>query len=238
MPLALTTDDFKLYRAVCEVRYDSAYLLFDRSGQLLYDLRAHLKNLNVNTATPNQILFTADNDSFGIEINKCSVTNDRPDSKLQTFSKTCDIFIDTVSGYLKVNVFTRIGLRLFFRKEYKKLEEAKAALVALNLPNLGTEKRFNISSEPSEVFFRWEDEQVGSSLRLRPEKSTLEITTPSEFGDETKTTRTAIGLTLDVDYYTVAPVEEAQWDVSEWMPQRLRMIKKEIDGILMAGGNE
>ena len=40
------------------------------------------------------------------------------------------------------------------------------------------------------------------------------------------------GLIIDLDYYTVAPVERAQWDSAAWITTAARTIKVGVDGVL------
>jgi hypothetical protein len=83
------------------------------------------------------------------------------------------------------------------------------------------------------VLFRWEDSQIGAFFRLKVETIEIKISVPPELQDNVPTfDKKIIGLTLDIDYYTVAPVDREQWEPQEWLPQKLRIIRKEVDGIM------
>ena len=120
---------------------------------------------------------------------------------------------------------------MFFRKDFKDLEEAKAALTSLKLARLQSVERFGAASEPVEIFLRWESAQLGAMLRFKAESGKIDVILPPEL-KESEIHSSYNGLVIDVDYYTVAPVERSQWDATAWVPRSLRTIKKDIDLIL------
>lgn len=233
----LTIDDFKPFNVTCELRYKNAYLIYDRTGQVLEDLRNTFTEITVSAASPPQTSFVAEEGSFTLELGACRFTSSRFDNKnAETFGKHCAAFFDTVTNQLQINVFTRIGLRYIARKEFKALDESKAALASIALVNLKPTKRFNSSDNPTEILFRWEDAQIGAFIRLRAETVDIRFSSTPELQDYVpKVDKKLHGLTLDIDYYTVAPVEREQWNCLEWLQQKLRIVRKEADGILHGG---
>ena len=72
-----------------------------------------------------------------------------------------------------------------------------------------------------------------TTLRLKAEKGTIDLILPPELEVPNHEIHTeTIGLLLDVDYYTVAPVERGQWDPTAWIPQAVRTVKREIDSVM------
>jgi uncharacterized protein (TIGR04255 family) len=233
----LTIDDFKPFSVTCELRYKSAYLIYDRTGQVLEDLRDKFTDISVSTAGPAQTAFMAEEGTFTLELGACRFTSSRFDNKnAETFAKHCAGFFDAVTNQLQINVFTRIGLRYIARKEFKTLDESKAALASMTLANLKPTKRFNSSESPTEIAFRWEDGQIGAYFRLRAETTEIKFPSAPELQDYVpKVDKKLYGLTLDIDYYTAAPVEREQWNALEWLQQKIRIVRKEADGILNGG---
>jgi uncharacterized protein (TIGR04255 family) len=236
MPNPLTIDDFKPLSVTCELRYKNAYLIYDRTGQVIEDVRESFTDINVSTTSPQQTSWTTNEGTLVLEIGACRFTSNRSDRNAEAFAKHCKVFFGAVTHQLQIGVFTRIGLRYILRKEYKTVDEAKAALASMMLANLKPTKRFNSSDSPTEVLFRWEDSQIGAFVRLKAETVEIKATVPPELLDALpKIDKKINGLTLDIDYYTVAPVDREQWNPQEWLPQKLRIIHKEVDGILGGG---
>ena len=146
------------------------------------------------------------------------------------------MFFETAARNLDISLFTRIGLRYIARKDFKSEDEAKAALASLALANLNPTKRFNSSESPIEILFRWEDKEIGAFVRLKAETTNVKMAVPPELRSTVPPVdKKIVGLTLDTDYYTVAPVEREQWEPDEWLRQKLRMVRKEAQAILQGG---
>ena len=58
MPNSLSIDDFKAFSITCELRYKNAYLIFDRTGHVLEDLRRDsFTDIKISNAGPIQTTF-------------------------------------------------------------------------------------------------------------------------------------------------------------------------------------
>ncbi len=167
-----------------------------------------------------------------MELPQCRFSTNKPDASLEAFAAHCKTFFDSVVTNLDVKVFTRVGLRILFRKDFKDLDEAKAALNSLKLVNLQSTERFGAAPEPQEISLRWEGDQLGATLRLKAESGKIDIVLPPELESEKPEIHKSFnGLILDVDYYTVAPVERSQWDAPTWILRAVRTVKKNVDSI-------
>jgi len=233
MPIPLALTDFKMTQATCEVRYEDAYLIYDRTGHVFHEIRGSFTDLKVINASPPQTSFRCDEGTFALEVGQCRFRSQKGDTKREVYAGQCKRFFDSVVGNLDIKVFTRIGLRVLFRKDFDDLQHAETALNSLQLANLGPPERFGIASNPEEVLFRWQNQQLGTTLRFKAESGKIEIVLPPELeADKPEIQKSFNGLVIDIDYYTVAPVERSQWDASAWIPQSLRTIKKHTDAIL------
>ena len=236
MPSPLTIDDFKPSNVTCELRYKNAFLIYDRTGQVIEDVRESFTDINVSASSPQQTTWTTNEGTLVIELGACRFTSNRLDKSGEAFAKRCKAYFDAVTHRLEIGMFTRIGLRQILTKEYQTVDEARVALASMMLVNLNPTKRFNSSDSATEVLFRWEDSQIGAVVRLRAETAEIKASIPFELQDVVpKIDKRINRLTLDIDYYTVAPVDRDQWNSQEWVTQKLRVIRKEVDGILQGG---
>ena len=180
----LSIDDFKLKQAVCELRYENAYLLYDRTGLICAELQRSFTHVQVLSAVPQQSVIQCDEGVFGLELGQCRFTSMKLDNQLERFADETKRFLDVALYNLDIKVFTRIGLRVFFVKEYKSLDEARSALALLKLSNIASVERFGAATEPSEVLFRWENTMIGTMLRLATGSSTVDLVVSSEIAPE------------------------------------------------------
>jgi len=233
MPVPLSISDFKMTSATCEIRYDNAYLIYDRTGQICHDLKASFTGFKVQSPSPSQTIASAKEGSFVIEAAASRFTTKNPDTKLEQFAIFCKQFFDVVSEGLDVKVFTRLGFRVLFRKDFRGLDEAKSAFTALKLTTLKPTKRFGAADEPNEILLRWEGEDIGTMWRAKAETIKIDAVLPAELEMENSDLRKAFNaLVVDVDYYTVAPVERSQWDPKEWIRHSIRTIRRDTDALL------
>jgi hypothetical protein len=232
MPMRLSIDDFKSTLAICEVRYEEAYLLYDRTGKIGDTLRKDFSDFKVVNAAPHQTTFKCKEGSFVLELKSCRFATKMAGGKLDSFGRNCKLFFDCVTANLETKVFTRIGLRVMFRKDFKAVEDAKKELNSLSLTTVDSIARFGVAEPPVEVLLRWEDAQIGTTLRLKAETSKFDVELPAEIEPETPEIHKSFhGLNLDVDFYTVAPVEVSQWDASSWISHSIRTIRRDTDQI-------
>ncbi|MGA3316301.1 MAG: hypothetical protein ABSC64_07655 [Candidatus Korobacteraceae bacterium] len=128
MPTTLSFADFSMSRAASELRYDNAYLIYDRTGQVIQEARGHFTNFKVTSATPNESTFLSDEGSFGLQLGSCRFISDKADASLESFGSSCKRYFDIVAELLDIRMFTRVGLRVITKKTTKDKEEAKALL--------------------------------------------------------------------------------------------------------------
>jgi hypothetical protein len=105
----LNFDDFTPYGVTCELRFKNAYLIFDRTGKILEELREHFTQPEISSASPQQTGFTAEEGTFSLEVGACRFTSAKVDGTGEVFAKQCKLFFDTVVEQLNVTVFTRIA---------------------------------------------------------------------------------------------------------------------------------
>jgi hypothetical protein len=102
--------DLTLFQSVVEVRYASAYLLWDRSGELWSKLRLRLQGLRMISAEPNQTVFrVADAFEFGVKLESASLNAFRPNRTLTQFCEHAGEFFPLASEMLEVAEFSRVG---------------------------------------------------------------------------------------------------------------------------------
>jgi hypothetical protein len=233
MPLPLTTSDFTLRQATCELKYPDAFLIFDRTGNIYHYLRKKFRNVKNVSASPFQTQMTAEEGTIAVESQALRLTDNEADSKLERFAANFKVLFDIAVENLELSVFTRVGLRVIFARNYDNSDQSKAAINALQLLRIGTDKRFGISPEITELLVRWEDKELGAFVRVKSESGSIDATFPPELGiSERAIHKEFHHLIIDVDYYTVSLVEQGQWDPATWIPQSARIIRKEVDRIL------
>lgn len=224
--------DFQLRRVVCEVRYEDAFLLFDRTGAIFHSLKQSFTNLKVTNATPTSSTFESKEGTIVVEIGQSRLVSDRV-TDFEKFGEACRKFFSDITSHLEITSFTRVGLRLVYFLPLPLELPASSAVGQLKLLALSTEKeRFKASATPTEVLMRWQGQSTGTMIRLAGEMGVLDIELPPEVETEKRAVRKDVNsVILDVDHYTVAPVLVGQWNPLFWIPSAAHLIKKECNNI-------
>lgn len=232
-------DEFRLWDAIFEARYDNGWHLWDRAGEIWSSMTSHYPRLRMVAAQPVMTTFRiGTTHEFSVEIDKMSAKAHRPGETLADFGGMAKQFVETVSKALQITEFTRLGLRLIFTKEYSALDEASKAMLATGIIKFPSNRRFGMvdpAMVSPEAAIRWEDRDLGVGVRF----SALQIATKIELpygweGDsiEAPNDGKRWGLFIDVDSYTKSIVPVDHLKVDEWISMKHRYAKKEFDLIL------
>jgi hypothetical protein len=190
----------------------------------------------VEQAAPAQVRITIDEKTqaiTGVDRSFFTVTN--PKTDLRELQGVAEVLFPPLLRYLNIANLTRVGLRVIYGKRFDTRKEA-ADFVADHspIPRLKG-KHLNIDGvifEP-EIYFQYEAEALGFSVRLKAQQSKINLTVPVEFEDilkEKKTERSFV--TLDVDYYAHGITPIASFDASALIQGWLHLIRRDIGKVL------
>lgn len=227
---SLDLGSFKLQQATLEVRYPIALQLWDRAGAVWQFIQEKWPQIILTHAEPAKTVFRAGKSALLIELENARITTHAPEKSLDEFGKDARAFLTAVVQELKIPVFKRMGFRPVYFLECGSKEEAASIFLALGLLKLPERKLFEVSNSAinPQYLIRWESEAKGVFLQVRAETRKLDFDPPPELVDEIQPVHSEKdGITLDIDYYTVAPVEPAQVDAAEWIKHAVHLISRD-----------
>lgn len=209
MPFDLS--QFKVQKAVLEIRYAPAFLIWDRTGHIWNQVQSAFPDLKSQKVQPNlQSLMLNKTINATLAIENSHLAGRNLPNDLKPFSDACQIFFPIIVTELKLANLTRIGFRIFYEKVFssKDADADKDAAADFALGNLPSFKRsgkfFNTDGRLRDVDFalRWEGENTGAFARVQTVQQKLETEIPAEFdniAEPVKVQKTL--LLIDVDYY-------------------------------------
>jgi len=223
---------FNLEQATLEIRYPIALQLWDKCGSVWELIREKWAGIDIvpSHAEPSRTIFRAGKNTLTIEMEAARITTPYPDRSLDEFGKSARDFVTAVVQGLKIPHFKRVGFRPVYFWECATRERAVSTFFSLGLVKLPEGKRFEVSEHPrnAQYILRWESDAKGVLLQVRDETRKLDFDPPPELADSVDPVHTERhGITLDVDYYTVAPVEPAQLDLAEWIRHSTHVIGRD-----------
>jgi hypothetical protein len=182
MPLShITLQDFKVDRLAFEVRYDPAYLHWDRAGGIWTQALGRWPKLKNVKGEPGITTFILENRyTLSISIDRTTVVDSRPHRVPQDLVQIADPFLELVTKKLEINSYARVGVRPIYVKAYDKSSESAEAFFSMNVVRFPTGPHFGIDAEPhsGEYVVRWEGKSLGATLRVKSEQRKYELDPP------------------------------------------------------------
>jgi len=231
MSSSIDFSNLKLTSATIEIRYDNAYILWDRSGMIWSKASQAWLGLKTTQAEPNVSRFII-NDRFDVmvSLDRSHLIDTKPTSSLKEFIEYAPIFLNLVMDSLEINKIERIGFRLIFKKYFKDKDMAANAIVSSKMMNVPTGKYFNIQGKVLSPVYSlvWEGESTAAKVTLKAADTKIDFNVPSGLEDEIPPVHlTKYEVLYDIDYYTINAVSRGQFNVKDWIEQAYHLIKRD-----------
>jgi len=228
---------FTLRRAVFEIRYNEAYILWDRTGQLWEAAINKWPNLKIVDANPAKQLFKL-NDTYelNVELSKAHFSDTKPSSSLKNFIEFSESFLNLVTQTLNISEFTRLGFRLIYINDFPDKISAANSMLDTKMIKIPEGKHFNITGKVLLPVYslRWEGESKGVKVVFRAQDKKIGFEAPLGFNEVPSMHLEKYELVYDIDYYTLAPIVKGQLKISEWLSEAYHLVKR--DSKVFMGG--
>jgi len=236
---SLLFSDLILGQTVCELRYDMAFLIFDRTGAVCKECKSHYPDLKLIAASPATTSFTFGTQTYIIEQTTSRVICSTPHHDPKALAAEAAPFFDIVLSAFEIPVITRIGLRQTFFQVFPGRDDARHALQRLKFYDEPSDSHFGIKNPAQEITLRWESDDIGAMLHIGslPDSVSMPVADLMQIAKKNKEERkireefTSLAF-VDVDFYTVSSVLRSQWDAEEFIATNSHVIKKNIRSIL------
>lgn len=227
--------EFVLQRALLEIRYDPAYLHWDRAGELWRTAAKQWPGLKNTKAEPNSTAFKWKNRyEFGALVERAHVSSTYPQEFLDEFYEVIDVFIGFVVGTLEIENFNRIGFRIGFIKKYESLQEAIASFIDLGLLDVPEGKQFGIDGSIVSPSYQvgWEGDELGVTVRVNVVTEKVDFDVSPGLRDIKSVHYEDYTLVYDVDYHTTASTSVGQLKPLEWAKSIMRVVRRDAANYL------
>ncbi len=233
----LNFSDFSLTRAVLEVRYANAYILWDRAGKIWADISSLWPDVKVMTVQPSTTAFRLeDKYDLSVQFDKAHIIDLKPTSSLDDFMERADRFMKLVIQHLEIKHFTRTGFRLIYVKPFPDKFQAADSLISTGMISVPHGRQFNIEGRVLLPKYSLVLESDSAGVRILMEVVDKKIDfdpDPSINGLKPVHLETH-ELAYDVDYYIPAKLSIGQLNVKEWLSQAYHLIKRDSKSFLGA----
>lgn len=225
--------DFKLSRAILEIRYANSYILWDRAGKIWESVNKKWPTISVVHAEPGITQFMIERKyELSIQLDKASVRAFYPQQNLKEFTQVVVSFYDLLIEILGINEFYRIGFRLIHVKDYDSKESAANALLSNKQLCIPEGRYFNIEGKrlQPEYSVLFEGDSIAAKIILKARDKNIEIIYPAEIEKidipPTKPSEKH-EVVFDIDYYTLAKIKTGQLNFEEWVKNTYHIIRRD-----------
>ena len=224
-------EELALEFCVFELRYNPSPMIWDAAGAIWTSAIAANPSLAFALAQPNQQVFETDSLQLTLDITTLRVIG-RGENALAEVSRNASLLLKIISEKLKLQTFTRAGLRIIRSKVFESSPQAlKAAAVSIDeeSPAFGKDARKVGFAKNT----RFETDESGLLASLRVEEREFSFTIPWESRPRigAKLNRKEWVVVSDLDYYTVGKIDREVFDVETWLRQAVKKMEREWSAI-------
>ena len=224
-----------------EAKFSQGYLYWYRCGWIWKALKEALPTIQMETIDPQKaVLKTADSNVTVTFNPEQIILAQRYPKTTDTFHTTTDTAVEVIADALEIETFTRIGTR--YRHIYPLKDVDAEAVELLSRTGFfgrpqGKLKNFGANLIEPDLKFVIHDGEIGIIVKLETTKRKVTITVPPPVTVDTSAYVLG-GLTIDLDRYTLKPVERSTIHLDEWLAVTERNFKKAITELFAEIRNE
>jgi hypothetical protein len=220
----LTLEDFSIDVLSFELRYDNAYLLWDRAGALASRILEHEPRFRFLTAQPNSQTFETDDVKLTVELGLLRVFS-RGSSAHQKLTSTAQAITDAATEILNLTSFSRAGYRSIYKRTFPDKAAAIKTLSPLAPTADSSLEGFKRTSFVSTN--RMEDASRGMLATAKVEEQEINVTIPWEATKYVESMRRKNWVNiLDCDYYTLGSTDRDAFNTETWLKYADKSIRQ------------
>lgn len=235
MPIDLNQFTFKT--ANFEVRYASAFLLWDQAGSLWNSVASKFPATVVREASPQTVTVKIGEKSDGtVSLDKTHLSVRRPSGDLRELTLLASAVFPELVSRLQIATFSRVGLRLVFEKATKSKQEASDFVATAGRLHHRKGRHMNVDGrvlDPN-LAYRYEGDSLGFLVQLGSKEVTMTLDLPIEFSDVAEKVTVRNFVTFDIDYYAHGAVATASFDAEALIEEWLHLIRRDAGNVFDA----
>jgi hypothetical protein len=220
-------EDLPLETYTFELRFDHAFLLWDKAGLVWSEMIAFNHSLKLQGVQPNVQTFETDSLRLSLDLQALRVSA-RGEDAIEEVTGTAEKLLAVASETINLDSFKRAGFRTIRTKEFDSAAEA------LEFGGFTQDDNKGVLGEKSRKvgFFnsvRYETDKNGLLSTLKVEEREVGFTAPWESRTRIKldpTVKLWI-LQADADYYTIGNIARESFDVETWIRQASKTTRRE-----------
>lgn len=223
-----------LEQLTLEVRYGNGYLYVDRCGSILRSIMGKWPSATAESVAVHEtkVVMPDKQITLAFSDKRMSLTQQYPGS-VSDIGEVGDFAIEAICKALEIGAFTRVGNRFIYMLKVDDEKESLDLMRKTGFFGSPGEKVSKIGDTVKEANIRFQitrDGEVGYGIRFGHVNRTLNLQLPKPIKyDASKFILS--GLTIDVDYFTLKPVESGNVKAHELIKKNSKEMEPLITGL-------
>jgi hypothetical protein len=232
---ALRLASFSHHSVTLEARFDTAFLMWDRSGEVSRDLARLSTGVKLVNAQPASIVLSVkDKYDVGYSLGNLSITQYFPERDPTEFKDEAEKLAKAVTEHFDIREFTRLGFRMLFSKDYVSEEAATTDFLAAEILKVPAGNPFSIAGRASlpEYVVQWKGETHVVIVRVKVQTDKVEFAPPRSVKDIEHISREQSRIYVDVDYATMGVTPVGGFRAATFVDEARHLINRDVHHFL------
>jgi hypothetical protein len=204
------SESLVLEQVVFEGKFQHGYLYWDNCGKIWKDIIAKWPALTADNVSVQEAIMSLKDEDINLKFSHdaINITQKYP-KNLKLLGDFADSVFQIITDYLKIETFSRIGNRFFYIYKVENSNESIDLLKKTGFFNIPQEKLSVIGDrlkDPHVKIVITKGEEIGYIFNLTHVERKVEISLPKFIKYDTSGF-ISTALSIDVDFYTIKPVD-------------------------------
>lgn len=231
-------DSFKLSSATFQVTYPVTYLLWDRAGTIAQNLCQIWPDLELSKGEPEKQVLKGKNVVIQTGLKSSVITLSGADSFIKAKVRMMKDSFEVWRNFLELEDVERISTLATYSKEFPSIKDANSALISLNMAKWPETKVFDqpMDSEHNglELFYRFQDKDSFSTLRIKAESLKYEVMLDPTFVDNPEVSESKNHMLITFDRGLLGTVNSQKFRVDDWIKGFQHILRRDIEKLTKA----
>ncbi len=229
-------DSFKLLNTTFQITYSEAYMLWDRAGEIAERVRSIWPDLKLSEGRPKQQTFEGKDITLQTGLTLSTIIlngeNSLDQNKARKIKETFEVWRQS----LELHDLQRMSMLTTYAKEFSSMKEANAELIALNIARWPSTKVFDqpLESELNglEIFFRFEDKDSFSTLKLKCERTIYKVNLDPEYINDSDIESIKNRLLITFDRGMLGTIDAKKFRFDDWVQGYQHVLRRDIEKLI------
>lgn len=229
-------DSYKLNSVTFQISYEGAFVLWDRAGEIARRLCKIWPDLKLVRGTPDKQILKCRDVNIQTSFERATVTLRGEKSLSQGRIRQLGDTFEVWRELLELTKMSRVSTFSSYVREFSSIKEANSELIGLSMVRWPEQKIFDqpLDSESNslEVFYRFEDKESFSTVRINAQQAIFTAELDPDFIDDSEIKKTKNRMFINFDRGMLGSVDAEKFRVDSWIKGYQHILRRDIEKLI------